>query len=373
VGQNRASDDGPGQTQWGDPEATLCLSVDDLAVVIDDVGLDRFLDELIAVLRSSMENLDRAVVKEQNRSGFNYHSPSVGLVEWMPSMTVGDVVAVKTVGYHPENPTAHNLPSVLATITLYDTTTGRLLAICEGTVLTALRTGAASAVMTDAMVRPGPISLGVVGCGAQAVTQIHAISRIRPIERLVVTDSDGGVARSLIDRLPSSVTAGPSGVVPEVVDVIDFSDLIETFDVLCTCTSVEIDKGPVVDLKNVRPGLHINAVGSDFPGKIELPVDYLQNSVVVPDVVGQCLAEGECQQLTPDQLGPDMVEVLTDPANRELVNQRTVFDSTGWSYEDQIAAKLFLKHAARLGVGIPVRLQDNPDDPYDPYEVLDRP
>ncbi len=362
--------DGGDRLDWSNPEATICLSVDDLSTVIGQVGIDPFLDELIESLRSAMENLDRSVVKEQNRSGFNYHSPSVGLSEWMPAMTVGDVVSVKTVGYHPANPTAHNLPSVLATITLYDTTTGRLLAICEGTLLTALRTGAASAVMTDATVRPGPITLGVVGCGAQAVTQIHAISRVRDIERLVVADTDGANARSLVDRLPATVTQGEDGVVPEVLDMIDFCDVIETLDVLCTCTSVEIDKGPVVDLANVRPGLHINAVGSDFPGKIELPLDYLESAVVIPDVVEQCLAEGECQQLSPDQLGPDMVTVLTDPAHRELVNQRTVFDSTGWSYEDQIAAKLFLKHATRLGVGTPVRLQDNPDDPYDPYEAL---
>ncbi|MGH1488442.1 MAG: ornithine cyclodeaminase family protein [Acidimicrobiales bacterium] len=355
---------------WSSQEATICLSVDDLVLVINEVGLDSFLDELIAELRDAMEQFDPAVVKDRTRSGFSYESPSMGLVEWMPSMTVGDVVSVKTVGYHPDNPNSQNLPSVLATTALYDTVTGRLLAICEGTLLTALRTGAASAVMTDATVRPGPITLGVVGCGAQAVTQIHAISRVRDIERLVVTDADGANARSLVNRLPAGIFGPGSHAVPEVLDVIDFCDAVENFDVLCTCTTVEVDKGPVVDLKNVRPGLHINAVGSDFPGKVELPVDYLQTAVVIPDVVEQCLVEGESQQLSADQLGPDMVAVLTDPANRELVNQRTVFDSTGWSYEDQIAAKMFLQHATRLGVGTQVRLQHTPVDPYDPYEVL---
>ncbi len=358
---------------WKSTDATICLSVDDLAAVLNEVGVDRFVDDLIAGLRLAMERFDPAMVEGRTRAGFSYQSPSMGLVEWMPSMTVGDVVSVKTVGYHPDNPTTANLPSVLATTALYDTRNGRLLAICEGTLLTALRTGSASAVMTDALVRPGPIALAVVGCGAQAVTQIHAISRVRTIERLVVTDIDAANARSLGDRLPAGTLSGLASGAPEVLQVLDFGDALQEIDVLCTCTSVEVDKGPVVDLHTVRPGFHVNAVGSDFPGKVEIPVDYLRTAVVVPDVIDQCLVEGESQQLSASDLGPDMVAVLTDPANRELVNQRTVFDSTGWAYEDQIAARMFLEHATRLGVGTPVRLQHRPIDPYDPFEILRRP
>lgn len=347
-------------------EATLCLDVDDLAAVLGDVGLDRFTDELIDGLRTAFVDFDPQRVTHQARRGFNYTSPTTGLVEWMPAMTDGDIVSVKTVGYHPDNPLTRNLPSVLATVSIYDTATGRLTAVCEGTLLTALRTGAASAVMTDAMSRPNAVALGVVGCGAQAVTQIHAISRVRTIERLVVTDIDGANARSLAARLPTGVFDGRI----EVVDGLGFSEIVGQLDVLCTCTSVDIDKGPVVDLHHAGPALHVNAVGSDFPGKVELPVEYLRTAVVVTDVVDQCLAEGESQQLAPEELGPNMIEVLTDPAHRELVNQRTVFDSTGWSYEDQIAARMFIDHATRLSIGTPIRLQSHPIDPYDPFEVL---
>lgn len=348
--------------------ATMCLDIDDLAEIIAAVGLDRFVDELIETIGEGVRTYDPAEVQHLTRDGFSYTSPRVGLVEWMPAMTVGDVAAIKTVAYHPDNPTALGLPSVLATTSVYDTTDGRLLSICEATVLTALRTGAASAVMTDALVRPGPITLGVVGCGAQSVTQIHAISRIRPIERLLVIDRDPAVAASLGARLPVGTLA--ADVAPEVCDREVFEALVPELDVLCTCTSVEIDHGPVVELRDAKPSLHVNAVGSDFPGKIELPLSYLQGAVVVPDAVDQCLAEGESQQLAADDLGPDMVAVLTDPANRELVNQRTVFDSTGWSYEDLMAARLFAQHAEKLGLGTELRLQHRPNDPYDPLEVL---
>ncbi|MEM9566057.1 MAG: ornithine cyclodeaminase family protein [Actinomycetota bacterium] len=349
---------------------TICLDVDDLADVVAAVGLDRFVDDLIAAIAGAVRSFDIARVETLARAGFSYTAPAIGLVEWMPSMVVGRSVAIKTVAYHPDNPSAVGLPSVLATTSVYDTDTGRLVAICEATMLTALRTGAASAVMTDALVPPGPITLGVVGCGAQAVTQIHAISRIRPIERLIVADAEPAVAATLADRLPPGVLV--DGAAFDVVSTLAFGERVGDLDVLCTCTSVDVDKGPVVELRGAKPALHVNAVGSDFPGKVELPVDYLRSAVVIPDTLDQCLVEGESQQLTADEVGPGMVEVLTDPAHRELVNQRTVFDSTGWAYEDLVAATRFVDEAERLGLGTRLALQYLPDDPYDPLEAIRR-
>ena len=343
--------------------STTVLGVDDLTTVIADVGLDAFMDELIEVLGTEIGNFDPAKVEDQIRSGFNYHDPEHGLVEWMPTMATGEVVSVKTVGYHPANPGRRGIPSVLATTALYDTTNGSLTTICEATLLTALRTGAASAIVTDVATSPDPITLGVVGCGAQAVTQIHAISRVRKIARLVVTDTNPLVATSLAARLPDGLPT------PDIVDSDTFDQTIGDFDVICTCTSVAIGEGPVVRLAGARANLHINAVGADFPGKTELPLDYLRTSTVIPDVVGQCLIEGECQVLDQSELGPSMAELLSEP-DRHLVDSPTVFDSTGWSYEDLLAAQLFGRHAQRLGLGTSVALQRLPIDPYDPYETL---
>lgn len=345
------------------------LDVHDLSEVMADVGLDAFMDEMIDRLRTAFSTFDPEAVHHQIRKGFNYETPEHGLVEWMPTMVVGDVVSVKTVGYHPANPVARRIPSVLATTALYDTTTGRLVAICEATLLTAIRTGAASAIVTEVATRPRPISLGVVGCGAQAVTQIHAISRVRSIERIVVTDPNAENARSLSDRLPEGIVA------PEVVGIDRFNQVVGELDVLCTCTSVPIGEGPVVGLARASASLHVNAVGADFPGKTELPLDYLRSTLVIPDVVAQCMIEGESQQLDEAELGPSMVEVLAGGAGdtwdkTDLPSQRTVFDSTGWSYEDLLSAQLFLDHAQRLGLGTTVDLQLEPIDPYDPYESI---
>ena len=345
---------------------TWILGTDGLAAVVDDVGIDALLDELIERLRGSLERHDPEQIETFDRTGFHYTKPDLGLVEWMPAMDLGRLVSVKMVGYHPSNPVERAVPSVLASTSLYDTSTGRLLALCEATFLTALRTGAASAVATDVLAVPDASTLGMVGCGAQAVTQIHAISRVRPIDRVIAFDTQHEVADTLSQRLPIDVR----------VDVIrgdEIGRLVGEADIVCTATTVGIGDPPVVPELPHRDWLHINAVGADFTGKRELADSYLERSVVCPDVVEQCLIEGECQGLDRDQLGPDLAALVKHAAEHRVHrDELTIFDSTGWALQDLVAAELMLDHARRCGAGIEVDLQPNPVDPYDPYEAVRR-
>lgn len=350
-------------TTDGHTAETIALDVVDLAKVIVDVGLDAMLDELIARLAVAIGEYDPSAVDGKIRTGFHYEHPELGLIEWMPAMRVGSTVSVKTVGYHPTNPAARLLPSVLSTTALYDTTSGHLRSICESTLLTALRTGAASALVTDVLAIDAPIRIGVVGAGAQAVTQVHAIGRVRELTEVIVTDIDGEVAGTFAQRLPDYADR------IRVTNGTEFSAAVPILDVLCTCTSVAPGAGPVVDLQATKSNLHVNAVGADFPGKTELPVEFLRAAVVIPDVTEQCLVEGESQRLKAADLGPDMVSLLQNQ-NDELAQRVTVFDSTGWAFEDLIAAELFADHADRLELGRRLQFVHNPIDPYDPYEAV---
>ncbi len=346
---------------------TRIISVDDLAAVVSNVGFDPLLDELIVVLRQALATHDPRRLQTQDRTGFHYDQPGLGLVEWMPAMDVGRRVSIKTVGYHPSNPAQRNSPSVLATTSLYDTTDGRLVMICEATALTALRTGAASAIATDILAIPEASVLGVVGCGAQAVSQIHAISRVRAIRRVIAFDTDAAVSQSLPRRL-ATVTGE---VTVEVVTEDDLGRLVAESDVLCTCTTVEPGAGPVIPESEHRPWLHINAVGADFSGKLEIPTAYLHNALVIPDVPGQCLIEGESQQLLAGDLGPDLAQLARNAGEyRRYRDLLTVFDSTGWALEDLVAAELIGRHCERLDLGTTIELQPTTDDPYDPYQRI---
>ncbi|MFZ9017897.1 MAG: hypothetical protein ACO23O_12995, partial [Ilumatobacteraceae bacterium] len=195
---------------------------------------------------------------------------------------------------------------------------------------------------------------------AQAVTQAHAISRIRSIERILAFDVDDDVATSFADRVRFL------GVDVELLDRADA--VLGVVDVLCTCTSVDIGAGPVVSDDRHRSGLHVNAVGADFPGKTELPRTMLERAFVVPDVTSQCRAEGECQQLDTELIGPELAELVRSPELAAPHRRRlSVYDSTGWAVQDAVALELAVELAERLGIGEPMQLEHLPSDPYDPY------
>lgn len=342
--------------------STAVITASDIAQIISTVGLDRFMDEAIARIREAAQELDPEITITIERGGFQYEKPTLGLVEWMPSMELGRAVGIKTVGYHPSNPAQRHLPSVMATTSIHDTSTGGLVALVEATLLTAIRTGAASAVVSDVLSSADASVLGLVGCGAQAVTQAHAISRIRPINKIVAFDADPSVAATFAERLPLSVAV-------EIAETA--AEAIADADIVCTATTVDIGAGPVAEFDDFKRGVHINAVGADFPGKTELPVELLRAALVVPDEVAQCLKEGESQQLSPDELGPTLVELVQNAGTfAEWRSELTVFDSTGWALEDLIVAEIALEHAHELNVGLHTRLQHHPIDPYSPYESL---
>ena len=343
------------------PLSTRIIGASDMARMVEIVGRDQFMDLMIDALRDRFERFDPDNVQVRSRDGFRYDKPDLGLIEWMPTHEVSGPVVVKMVGYHPTNPMQRRLPSVIATSAMWDTTSGHLVTLGDATLLTSVRTGAASAIATDLLARSGPVRLGVVGLGAQAVTQIHAISRVRPIERIIALDVDEEVAATLQERIAFI------GVDVEVVDSGRAATITSEVDVLCTCTSVDIGAGPVLGEAPPRPWLHVNAVGADFPGKVELPLSLLRTALVVPDIREQCRLEGECQQIPEESIGPELWELMRAPASAHAAGRVTVFDSTGWAVEDDAALRLAHDLATRFDLGTDMILESISRDPYNPY------
>ena len=87
-----------------------------------------------------------------------------------------------------------SLPTIIATIGAYDAVTGHMLALTDGTFATALRTGAASGVASRVLARPESSVLGLIGCGAQAITQLHGMLRSFDIRQVLYHDVDSGAA-----------------------------------------------------------------------------------------------------------------------------------------------------------------------------------
>ncbi|MFQ5466780.1 MAG: ornithine cyclodeaminase family protein [Kiloniellaceae bacterium] len=323
------------------------------------------MDEVIAGLEKALEtftpNIDRIPIRE----GFSYDVPSDGLLEWMPAMTLGGHATMKIVGYHPRNPSVHQLPTILSTALTFDTDTGQLLGICDATILTAMRTGAASAVATRRLAAPSTTILGLIGCGAQAVTQLHALNRVMDFERVLVYDIDASARESFAAR---TAMFSPSGLSIEATPV---EHLVSTADIICTATSVGLGKGPVFSDVGLKGHVHVNAVGSDFPGKTELPPSLLKRALVCPDFADQAVREGECQQLQGEDIGPDLATLVKDADRFAFSREReTVFDSTGWALQDHVATEIFFRFARELDRGELIDIEIASDDPRNPYDFI---
>lgn len=275
---------------------TLIINRHDIRRLVDSIGLDTLMAEMITRLKTSFANVHTGDISTPARSGFSYHRPQLGLVKWMPAMQTEGPVCVKMVDYHPSNPSTLNLPTILSTTSLYDTRTGHLLGLADATFLTALRTGAASAVATSWLALEDSKVLGLIGCGAQAVTQAHAIPLALPeLQEILFFDTDDATMASLPERLaPLGINASAKAAT--------LDELVPNADIICTATSVDVAGGPVFPDGKEKSWLHINAVGSDFPGKTEVPLALLRRAIVCPDFKEQAIAEGECQQLGPDEI-----------------------------------------------------------------------
>jgi ornithine cyclodeaminase/alanine dehydrogenase-like protein (mu-crystallin family) len=271
-------------------------------------------------------------------------------------------VSIKVVAYQPSNITV-GLPTIVATTSLYDSTTGHLVALSDGVFLTAVRTGAASAIVSSILAHPNSITVGLVGAGAQAITQLHALSRVFPLQSVLVYDINRDTAQSFLSR---------AAFMNLPIQVAPLDQVEREADILCTATTVAEGEGPVIIGEYLKPHVHINAIGSDLPGKTELPLSLLKTSLVCPDFPEQAKFEGECQQLTTEEIGPDLLKLVRRPEDFHIWReQRTVFDSTGMGLEDHVALASLLEFVQEYGLGQHVQLEFFPTDPYNPYEMIE--
>ncbi|BAO74619.1 ornithine cyclodeaminase family protein [Winogradskyella sp. PG-2] len=343
---------------------TLILSANDVNQILETYGLNRLMDTLIKRTTDHIRSYDPEKTEIPIRSGFNYENNDPGLIEWMPVHKKGDEVVIKVVGYHPRNPQKYYLPTILSSISSYDTTTGHLKGLADGVLLTALRTGAASAVASQVLAKTQSSTLGLIGCGAQAVTQLHALSRVFDIKKVMLYDVDDKAMNTFSDRIT---------MLDLNLEIVfsSINDILNTSDIVCTETSIDVGTGPLFYNLKTSDHLHINAIGSDFPGKVELPLNFLKQSLVCPDFLEQAKIEGECQQLEDSEIGPVLSDLVKHSEDYVYAkNQRTVFDSTGWALEDQIVMDLFLDLAKEFGIGQEIALENISEDAKNPYSFM---
>jgi len=260
-------------------------------------------------------------------------SPPYGDFRAMPARG-GGLALLKWVTSFPGNP-ARGLPTVSGIVCLSDAETGAALALLDASAVTALRTGAVAAVASQALARDGARSVGIIGCGPNGATaaRCHAAAGYGSG---VCFDPRREAAQALADELGWSVGDRPPAL---------------ACDVVCTITpGSEI----VVALEDLRPGLHLNMLGADGPGKAEASIEAVVACALYCDEWEQASHGGElagavaASLVAREQVTPLGAVLAGDVAGRGSEEAVTLFDSTGLAIQDLAVASAALE-AARDG------------------------
>jgi len=255
----------------------------------------------------------------------------------MPAHIAG-AAGIKWVNVHPENPN-QGFPSIMAIIIYNDVETGYPLAIMDATEITAYRTAAAAAIASKYLARKGSNSLGIIGAGHQAYTQILAHSEIINLELIKVYDHSKVATDKLIKALPEYPLKECS--LKESV----------ASDIICTLTP---SRTPFVKQEWVIPGTHINAIGADAEGKEELEPSILKEALVVVDDLRQAVHAGEINVpiskglFTEDEIYANLGEIIIGGKPGRMDDEAiTIFDSTGVAIQDIAVARLLFEKAKK--------------------------
>ena len=337
------------------PLDTLFLSAPDVAGIVRRKGLKACLSGIADNIRTDFlrwESFDKS-------ARVAAHS-SVGVIELMP-IADEHTFAFKYVNGHPNN-THHALPTVMAFGVLADVATGVPRLLSELTLSTALRTAAMSALAARTLARPSSRSMALIGNGAQSEFQALAFQHLVGIHELRLFDTDPAATAKLVHNLRSS------GLVIRVYT--STAEAVRGADIVTTVTA---DKRNAVILspEMIEPGMHINGVGGDCPGKTELHADVLRGAAVFVEYEPQTRIEGDIQQLPVDFPVTELWQVLAGHrAGRTDDAQVTVFDSVGFALEDYAVLRFMHDAALELGVGQTLALIPELADPKDLFASL---
>lgn len=274
-----------------------------------------------------------------------YYKKYGGDLRVMPSyLEELDISGVKVVNAHPNNPKNYNLPSVMAVVVLVDPKNGSPISIMNGTHLTAMRTGAASGVATKYLARKESKILALIGAGVQARTQLMAVSKVLDLEEVRVCDRSAETQKKFIEESKEKYPFKFVGCKNE--------DCVIGTDVISTTTP---STTPIVKDEWIAPGMHINAMGADAPGKEELDPFTLKRAKIVVDDWDQALHSGEVNVpltkgiITKKEIYGEIGEIIVGKkSGRVASDEITIFDSTGLSIQDvATATRVFEKAKAR--------------------------
>ncbi|MEY8879570.1 MAG: ornithine cyclodeaminase [Leptothrix sp. (in: b-proteobacteria)] len=284
-----------------------------------------------------------------------------GVIELMPAADA-NLYSFKYVNGHPGN-TRLGLSTVMAFGVLADVATGTPQLLSELTLTTALRTAAMSALAARVLARPGSRTMALIGNGAQSEFQALAFHHLVGIREIRLFDIDRAATAKLMNHL-----AGVKGLTLIACD--STAAAVRGAHIVTTVTA-DKTRATILTPEMIEPGMHLNAVGGDCPGKTELHGDVVRGANVFVEYEPQSRIEGEIQQVPADFAVTEFWRVLQKVApGRRSDTEVTVFDSVGFALEDFAALRWLRDSARELGLGETIDLIPQMADPKDLFGEL---
>jgi len=227
------------------------------------------------------------------------------------------------------------IPAIVGIVLVVDTETGEILSIMDGEYLTALRTGAASGLATNYFAKAEAETVAIFGCGVQGKTQLEAVAAVRNISKVWIFDTNKTAVESFISEMKSGL---------DMEFIIGTSNkILNECDIICTATNA---KKPLFYKEHIKPGAHINAIGSFKPNMQEIDPSILHDAKLFVDQKEPCLSEsGDLIKPIRDglftrehvygEIGEFALGIIEGRTSREEI---TVFKSVGIAIQDFVVA-----------------------------------
>lgn len=335
---------------------TTLLTTHDIARIVAERGLPAVLQQLSGYIEADFRRWPAFDKTARVAS----HSDD-GVIELMP-IADASLYSFKYVNGHPKN-TRAGLPTVMAFGVLADVATGTPQLLSELTLTTAMRTAATSVMAARALARRDSRSMALIGNGAQSEFQALAFHHLMGIDEIRLFDVDPDATAKLLRNL-----SGVPGL--RLIVAQSTADAVRGADIVTTVTADKTN-ATIITPEMIEPGMHINGVGGDCPGKTELHPDVLRAARVFVEYEPQSRIEGDLQQLPADFPATELWRVLAgDAPGRSGADDVTVFDSVGFALEDYSALRFLRDEAEALGLGTAIDLIPTMADPKNLFGQL---
>ncbi len=243
------------------------------------------------------------------------------------------------------------IPTILGIVLLIDTNTGEILSIMDGEYITALRTGAASGLATKYLSQKESKTVAIFGCGTQGKTQLAAVNAVRNIEKTWAFDRSSQTGKAFIHEMSSKISGE--------IQFTDDLSVLRDVDIICTATNAE---KPLFSKMYLKPGAHINAIGSFKPNMQEIDPEIIKVSRCYFDDRDACLKESGdflSARVSEDNIIGEIGDcVLGNIPARTSNDEITLFKSVGTAIQDLEVANRIYEKSLQTNFGQEIKLYD---------------